>query len=461
MKKTTRNTIITAIAAAIVGVVVMIVAQSTTLYVSLAGNDQNTGALESQFRTISHCENVAGFGDTCNVAAGTYNEIVRVDRSNITFTGTGKVVVKGFKVTANDVTIDKFFVEGEFVGIDLDNANNSILKNLDICSSHPESSGINTNNVDGLIGRDIWIHKCDTSLTSYGWAISGNAINAHLIEVLATDCGGPGGEGKHCFYLDNWKTSTFVKVECRRSWNSCFKIIGVDSFGVSFDGVIAKNIGESGVYGSVFMICDGRPCNVHDVEIKNSTVTNSLEGAVIIYGAPNSVRNLTIHGKFYPIGIDLFTLPLDISTTPTPTGSTSPTVTATFSQTPSSSTPSKTLTHTQITPTQTRTATKSATPTRTPTPVIIPSATRTATSTPMITPSSRICARITWLLGVSIRPSQSLSNISLGPGYSYNRIVPIEAIETVGDDQWARINYGQWFAMKIGTRTYAKTSVCP
>lgn len=49
---------------------------AATLYVSPAGSDDNPGTLSSPFRTISHCGQVAGPGDTCYVEQGTYHEQV-------------------------------------------------------------------------------------------------------------------------------------------------------------------------------------------------------------------------------------------------------------------------------------------------------------------------------------------------------------------------------------------------
>jgi len=63
-----------------------------TYYVSTAGNDSNSGTLNQPWRTIQHAANSVHAGDTVEVEAGTYNEIVTMKASGnatqgyITFT---------------------------------------------------------------------------------------------------------------------------------------------------------------------------------------------------------------------------------------------------------------------------------------------------------------------------------------------------------------------------------------
>ena len=57
------------------------VGSGTTYYVSITGNDVNSGTSASPFRTIQRCANAALAGDTCLVSAGTYNETVSTVRS--------------------------------------------------------------------------------------------------------------------------------------------------------------------------------------------------------------------------------------------------------------------------------------------------------------------------------------------------------------------------------------------
>ena len=52
-----------------------------TYYVSTAGNDNNAGTLSSPWRTIQKAANTVKAGDTVQVRAGTYNEIVTMKTS--------------------------------------------------------------------------------------------------------------------------------------------------------------------------------------------------------------------------------------------------------------------------------------------------------------------------------------------------------------------------------------------
>ena len=52
-----------------------------TYYVSVSGNDTNAGTLAAPWRTIQHAANTVHAGDTVQVRAGTYNEIVTMTTS--------------------------------------------------------------------------------------------------------------------------------------------------------------------------------------------------------------------------------------------------------------------------------------------------------------------------------------------------------------------------------------------
>lgn len=58
-----------------------------TYYVSTSGNDANAGTLASPWRTIQHAANTVKAGDTVQVRAGTYNEIVTMKTSGNSTSG--------------------------------------------------------------------------------------------------------------------------------------------------------------------------------------------------------------------------------------------------------------------------------------------------------------------------------------------------------------------------------------
>lgn len=89
-------------------------AAARTFYVdALKGNDANAGSLAAPWKTIQKAANSMQPGDTVHVAAGRYGELVHVTRSGtaghpIAYQASGKVVMEGFRITANYVRVDGF-----------------------------------------------------------------------------------------------------------------------------------------------------------------------------------------------------------------------------------------------------------------------------------------------------------------------------------------------------------------
>lgn len=82
-------------------------------YVSAQGNDSNPGTQAQPWRTIQKAANTATAGNTVLVQAGDYPERVTLNRSGsaaspIRFEAQGTVVMRGFTVSANYVTIRGF-----------------------------------------------------------------------------------------------------------------------------------------------------------------------------------------------------------------------------------------------------------------------------------------------------------------------------------------------------------------
>lgn len=82
-------------------------------YVSTSGNDANNGTQANPWRTIQKAANTITSGDTVFVEEGEYPEHVILTRSGaadmpIRFEAEGRVVMQGFTVTANYVTIRGF-----------------------------------------------------------------------------------------------------------------------------------------------------------------------------------------------------------------------------------------------------------------------------------------------------------------------------------------------------------------
>lgn len=103
-----------------------VTAQTTTYYVSPAGNDANPGTSPAQpFATIQHAVDLAGPGSVITLAAGTYLQDIVTTRSGtatapITITGPSDAIVKGdgsggrvIQIFHSYITLDGFTVDGK------------------------------------------------------------------------------------------------------------------------------------------------------------------------------------------------------------------------------------------------------------------------------------------------------------------------------------------------------------
>jgi len=111
------------------------VADATQYYVTTSGNDSNPCSIGSPCLTVQHCANIAGAGDTCNVAAGTYREEITLPTSGssgnpITFNGaagshiSGAALGTGWSLSSGsiyDITVGsitqptQLYVDGNFL----------------------------------------------------------------------------------------------------------------------------------------------------------------------------------------------------------------------------------------------------------------------------------------------------------------------------------------------------------
>jgi hypothetical protein len=82
-------------------------------FVSMDGSDENPGTSEQPWKTIQKCADELQAGDTCVVVEGTYAERVQVSTSGsegapITYLAVGRVIMEGFTVKADYVTLKGF-----------------------------------------------------------------------------------------------------------------------------------------------------------------------------------------------------------------------------------------------------------------------------------------------------------------------------------------------------------------
>jgi glucose/arabinose dehydrogenase len=92
----------------------------TDFYVSKSGNDANPGTQASPWLTIGKCATTIKAGSNCNVAAGNYDEFVKVqnfggtsDTNRIKYIANGTVTVRGFFIWGEPyITIQGFDITG-------------------------------------------------------------------------------------------------------------------------------------------------------------------------------------------------------------------------------------------------------------------------------------------------------------------------------------------------------------
>ena len=74
------------------------------------GSDVNPGSQAQPWKTIQKAANTAFAGDTVMVIAGNYAERVNVTRAGIVFQANGHVTMQGFTISANNVTVNGFYI---------------------------------------------------------------------------------------------------------------------------------------------------------------------------------------------------------------------------------------------------------------------------------------------------------------------------------------------------------------
>ena len=117
------------------------IASAATYYVSTTGSDTSSGTQTAPWKTIQKAANTMAAGDTVIVQAGSYaSERVSVAKSGssgapITYQAQGTVVMQGFRIIANYITVKGFEISNQLqtwqdsIGILVKGSNNQILDN--------------------------------------------------------------------------------------------------------------------------------------------------------------------------------------------------------------------------------------------------------------------------------------------------------------------------------------------
>lgn len=82
--------------------------------------------------SIQSAVDSASSGDTITVRAGTYNELVKIPKSNLTLVADGQVITKGFELTGSKIVLDGFYILNSTSrrgGIDIRGSDNTVKNN--------------------------------------------------------------------------------------------------------------------------------------------------------------------------------------------------------------------------------------------------------------------------------------------------------------------------------------------
>ncbi|HEX7138807.1 MAG TPA: right-handed parallel beta-helix repeat-containing protein [Vicinamibacterales bacterium] len=159
-------------------------ANAATYYVSTSGNDANSGALSSPFRTISHGAGVAQAGDTVYVRTGVYNDLVRISSKGtsaahigiLAYPGELPVIDGTGTASAPDLVAFSSAQYVDFSGFEVRNATH-----IGICVYPGSFLTISNNNVHNSVRNGIWVGYSTFGTTS-DLTITGNTVWNNVLE---------------------------------------------------------------------------------------------------------------------------------------------------------------------------------------------------------------------------------------------------------------------------------------
>lgn len=196
----------TAGAAAVADGIVNSVQTIHTYYVAKTGNDSNPGTLVSPWLTVGKAASTMVAGDTTNIAAGTYAEIVTQSTAgssgaHITYAGAGagSVTVSGFTVSASYVDISG--INGSGAGVSstdacfeyASGANHCTLTNCTVAGTSTITAG--AKGVLVLQGADFFVaaNVNQTNSNGHSWTLAGDNFSVTSCSVTSTN----GWDGMH------------------------------------------------------------------------------------------------------------------------------------------------------------------------------------------------------------------------------------------------------------------------
>ncbi|MES2430820.1 MAG: right-handed parallel beta-helix repeat-containing protein [Bacteroidota bacterium] len=312
----------------------------TNLYVSVSGNNANTGSLATPWRNIQYAVNNASNNDTINILSGTYNEKISIGKSNIyirnhkgnnpILSGTGltsqvamieissrsNITISGIEI-ANNIMLDAqgILVDGTSQNITIANC-----KIHDIhFSSNPAASVNDTKNAQGIIVygsngttaisnlkiRNNQLYNCRLGY-SEGIAVNGNVDGFEIIgntvhDITNIGIDAIGHEGTCPVASNDQARNGLIKGNVTYNCLSAYATSG----GLYVDGgkniVIENNTSYQNGYG-IEIGCENQGKTTDNIIVRNNIFLNNQICAIALggYAYPNGsgkVTNCTIRNN--------------------------------------------------------------------------------------------------------------------------------------------------------------------
>jgi hypothetical protein len=275
-----------------------LIEKGITYYVSLTGSDSNPGTQTQPWRTIQKAASVAPANSSVIVLAGTYAEYVSIIRSSLTFQAQGVVIMRGFSITANDISVKGFSISnssGGGSGVYAKGSNIVIEQNIinDVPGYGIEINATNSRVKGNIVtkGRNsgVWVSGQNN-------LIENNDISK-IVQPTPNSVGGDancftffgGGHtfrGNYChdIYSDGVLV-TDAHIDGFQTWN------WVSVGGVGHDIVFEKNVMSYPINGKIWNMEEG----AYNITIKNNVTISGLI-LLIIDGRNISFLNNTFIG---------------------------------------------------------------------------------------------------------------------------------------------------------------------
>ncbi len=258
------------------------------VFTAAIGNDANPGTASAPFATIAHAISVASAGHTIWVDAGTYNEVVALNKS-LTITGAGGaatiitpavpcVASNGITITADGSTVKDLRVTGYNYGFVV-NADNISLDGIESVANCGATAGTGTgiemaNGVSGLSIKNSKLNnnvslglRAGTAAQITGVTVEDTEIkgNSQGVYIAAVQTGAAGNTFDNVLFKNVDASDNDIKGMYFEKLSNA-----------TFDNVVMNNSGKNATYGfNAGIDINLKNGAYSNITLRNSTITNS------------------------------------------------------------------------------------------------------------------------------------------------------------------------------------------